>query len=574
MGSKKEPVILPQENISASDIERYGYCPMSWWLKKEGAREEDDHKLIEGTEKHRQIGKDISKIKKHEEERKQYDINIGIFAFAAIMLGLNGVAIIYPAQVTKNQEDIASILLLGISIFWFISAIILFLWGIRYELKKRGSVRGSQDTEGGDLPIKEDLKVDQGGSGDHEELKGERSKKFRESAAWFTIIATILAFNGYIIIRPPVEVEILSRILLILALLWLMATSVALFFLLRREQHLRLHPEKSSAEEKGGLLRMSKYERIIIWFSVVAAVLAINGLTIERRPGDAIGTILFILAGLWVYASFLFMFMAFRSGFRSGGVLKVLSLRDTGTKPTRKMDPEVIEELQGYKNSALVVAAIASMLGLNSFLIEFGPSHEWGHIFEIVALSWLIGASLFLYRSIQSTQSAKRLRDLHEVVDGTVAYSDTLEEGTPMLRSKKFHLHGRPDYIIKREDVFIPVEIKTGKIPKGPYFSHILQIAAYCVLVEDTYGVRPPNGILKYTDGPKHGEHKIDYTDELKVLLISKLQEMRYDIKMGGAKRNHNRPGKCRSCSRRNECPDSLVKEWSKAKSGKVDQAA
>ena len=89
MGSKKESVILPQENISASDVERYGYCPMSWWLKRQGAHEDEDDRLKSGTEKHKAIGNDLSKIKKHEEMKKQYDINIGIFAFVAIMLAIS-----------------------------------------------------------------------------------------------------------------------------------------------------------------------------------------------------------------------------------------------------------------------------------------------------------------------------------------------------------------------------------------------------------------------------------------------------------------------------------------------------
>jgi CRISPR-associated exonuclease Cas4 len=101
----------------------------------------------------------------------------------------------------------------------------------------------------------------------------------------------------------------------------------------------------------------------------------------------------------------------------------------------------------------------------------------------------------------------------------------------------------------------IPVEEKTGRTPKGPLFSHILQVAAYCLLIEDSTGKAPPYGLLKY---PEH-EHEIEYNQDLKNLLMKNMDEMREMGRTGNAHRNHSRPGKCRSCSRREVCTERLA---------------
>ena len=141
---------------------------------------------------------------------------------------------------------------------------------------------------------------------------------------------------------------------------------------------------------------------------------------------------------------------------------------------------------------------------------------------------------------------------------GKIFYTDKIDNKEEVLVSKKYHVSGRPDSIITLEDKYIPIELKTGRVPKGPYFSHILQIAAYCALVEDKYSARPPYGIIKYG---KDTEFKIDFTPELNELLLEKVNEMQSAIDGKKLHRNHNRVGKCRYCSRRKKCPERLDKD-------------
>jgi CRISPR-associated exonuclease Cas4 len=137
--------------------------------------------------------------------------------------------------------------------------------------------------------------------------------------------------------------------------------------------------------------------------------------------------------------------------------------------------------------------------------------------------------------------------------EGEVDYVDEDRIKPKVLFSDHHNLSGRPDYILKINNRSIPVEIKTGRVPRGPLFSHIIQLACYMLIIENNFGT-PPYGILRYGER----EHMIEYTEELRKTLLEKIAEMRSIIETGEAHRNHKRAGKCRSCSRRSKCPERI----------------
>jgi CRISPR-associated exonuclease Cas4 len=104
----------------------------------------------------------------------------------------------------------------------------------------------------------------------------------------------------------------------------------------------------------------------------------------------------------------------------------------------------------------------------------------------------IIGAVLFALAFI--------LRKKIAVPDGTVTYSDTEDTPGEVLKAKSIPLVGKPDYILKRNGDFIPVEVKMGKTPSSPYKNHIAQLYAYCLLVTEHFEKRPPFGIVRYPD--------------------------------------------------------------------------
>ncbi len=115
-------------------------------------------------------------------------------------------------------------------------------------------------------------------------------------------------------------------------------------------------------------------------------------------------------------------------------------------------------------------------------------------------------------------------------------------------------LTGKPDYLVKQDDLFIPVEVKSGFSPNEPYQSHVFQLLAYCLLVEKSIGMRPPYGILKY----RNRTFAIDYTAQQEAALLDLLANMRMDEKLSSCMRSHEEAARCGRCGFRAMCEQKL----------------
>ena len=141
---------------------------------------------------------------------------------------------------------------------------------------------------------------------------------------------------------------------------------------------------------------------------------------------------------------------------------------------------------------------------------------------------------------------------------GRVVYADTSGwHAIPKpLFSEYYRLVGKPDYLVRQGRQMIPVEVKSSPAPHdGPRRSHVLQLAAYCLLVEENYSQRPKYGIVKYADRM----FEIEYTDPLRSHLLQALDAMRHDLARGAATRSHHEPARCIHCGYRHACDESLV---------------
>lgn len=125
------------------------------------------------------------------------------------------------------------------------------------------------------------------------------------------------------------------------------------------------------------------------------------------------------------------------------------------------------------------------------------------------------------------------------------------------LVSKRFRLTGRPDYLVRSSEGVIPIEAKSTKCPANgrAYDSHVMQLAAYCLLVEDVVGADVPYGIIRYSDG----EILVDYTSELREELIALLEEMNEAKDASDVHRSHDDARRCSRCSMREICTESLA---------------
>src|SRR5512135_3295058 len=162
---------------------------------------------------------------------------------------------------------------------------------------------------------------------------------------------------------------------------------------------------------------------------------------------------------------------------------------------------------------------------------------------------------LFLIALLLLWQS-NRQRKRAGLPGGRVVYTDTRAWG-PVEKALYDHtlgLTGKPDYLVERDGQIIPVEVKSGRTPEAPYDSHIFQVAAYCLLVEKTYGKRPAFGIIHYP----HRDFAVDYTAQLESALLEQLAEMRRDEVRRDVARSHEEPARCRSCGFRKVCDQRL----------------
>jgi CRISPR-associated exonuclease Cas4 len=274
-----------------------------------------------------------------------------------------------------------------------------------------------------------------------------------------------------------------------------------------------------------GERRASLYERAVVVSSLMATAMALVGLFVFASTDPVLRSrVLSMLAVLWILLAVLSMYASARA-----------------RPPWDKKNGESL---------AATMAILAMMMALNAVPI-FGLTPEQGLLAQAIALILLMAASIALYLSLWEGYGAEKARKRSKV-RGRIAYIGEASHAR-VLRSEAYGLTGRPDYILEIDGDLVPVEVKTGRVPRGPLFSHVFQLAAYCLLLESKGPVS--HGILRYGDV----EHIVAFDDNLRALLLQKLAEMREAMASGEVHRDHDRPGKCRSCSRRAVCPERLV---------------
>ena len=172
-------------------------------------------------------------------------------------------------------------------------------------------------------------------------------------------------------------------------------------------------------------------------------------------------------------------------------------------------------------------------------------------------MGWLLLAALLLgglglWLWLRAT-ATRRETGLPE---GRVTYVDTgaWDRCERPLFSRRHRLTGRPDYLVATGKDLIPVEVKSGAAPPQPYPAHILQLAAYCLLVEEQEGRAPAYGILTYGDRA----FEIDYTSSLRAELLRILDDIRRDLRARDVARSHDQAARCRGCGHREQCDQRL----------------
>lgn len=164
-------------------------------------------------------------------------------------------------------------------------------------------------------------------------------------------------------------------------------------------------------------------------------------------------------------------------------------------------------------------------------------------------------AYLLLACAVALLVLALRLRRSTGIPWARVQASDTgWQRAEQPLVSRRYGLVGKPDYVLETRGGLIPVEVKPGRKASSPYESDLMQLAAYCLLIEDTTGRAPPYGLLRYAQQT----FKLPYTPALRSELLELIAEMQEHRGAQDVARSHDSAARCRGCGFYAACDDRL----------------
>ena len=168
-----------------------------------------------------------------------------------------------------------------------------------------------------------------------------------------------------------------------------------------------------------------------------------------------------------------------------------------------------------------------------------------------------LGVALLLSLAIWRWLRARTLQRQSGLPRARLVYDDA-SAGRPPERPLVSHRHrlsGRPDFLLERGGAILPVEAKPLRRANAPYASDLLQLAAYCLLVEEDLGRTPPAGILRYAEQ----SWEIAWDAALRARLLETLAAMDAADEAGGADRSHAQAQRCAGCGMRAHCDQRLA---------------
>jgi CRISPR-associated exonuclease Cas4 len=165
----------------------------------------------------------------------------------------------------------------------------------------------------------------------------------------------------------------------------------------------------------------------------------------------------------------------------------------------------------------------------------------------VILLAILLVVMVFLYVAI--ARMSRQERAALGVGEGHVVGADDTRRGVPTLYSERLGLVGRPDHLVESGGVLIQVEQKPRSRRLQP--SHVIQVAAQCVLVEEVYGVRPPYGVVVLAGGVRQ---QVAFTPALERKLLRTIADMRALLARSAEPGPRWVARKCRACGFRETC--------------------
>ncbi len=165
----------------------------------------------------------------------------------------------------------------------------------------------------------------------------------------------------------------------------------------------------------------------------------------------------------------------------------------------------------------------------------------------VIAVVILIIGLAYILSQNETTPVVREVKRTVGIKGYRSIYSDSAGKGGT-LHSDALMISGKPDYIFKRSNDLIPVELKSTTVDM-PLEKDIMQLAVYFLLIEENYGIRPKSGRLVYAN--RAYEISNNYYIRNKVLNI--IKEMG-NIKDGNMRRYRVDRSGCHTCLYRDIC--------------------
>ena len=218
----------------------------------------------------------------------------------------------------------------------------------------------------------------------------------------------------------------------------------------------------------------------------------------------------------------------------------------------RKVESAKREHRQGINWSfrLLAVAASATFLTVELLYLRASPYHI---VLLTLALVLVSASTGLMVIALEAERRVRHAESEGDLVPGKLLDSD-LAGGGRTLEDPEWDLSGTPDYLLDTPNGPVPVEVKTGHTPNRPYPNHVLQVSCYLRLLEAN-GRPPPYGLINYPDGV----FRVAWGDPQRADLRAVLDRMAAAKAAGRADRDHEQPGRCRGCARREACDQKLA---------------
>ena len=128
-----------------------------------------------------------------------------------------------------------------------------------------------------------------------------------------------------------------------------------------------------------------------------------------------------------------------------------------------------------------------------------------------------------------------------------------------IMRSAHYGISGKPDYLIEEHGRIVPVELKPSRRGTSPWLRDVVQLAAYCLLLEEAEPRFAGYGYLRYAGRT----FRIDFTESLRAQLLHTIAMLRADLTARDVSPNHDDPRRCARCALVARCGQALTERRS-----------